>query len=150
MLVCVDDKAAATRIVELIKQSFPLTPVLARAFDRQHAIELLRHGVDYQMRETFESAMVFSLEVLRQLGVEATEAAAVGEDIRRRDAERLQMQLNGDAKAALALLHGNRWAPTPLTTPQREGHALNTAAEELIHGDAEPAAVSSSPLESKP
>ena len=136
VLVCVDDKAATTRIVELIKQSFPLTPVLARAFDRQHAIELMHHGVDFQMRETFESAMAFSLEALRQLGVEASDAAAVGEDIRRRDSERLQMQLNGEAKAALALLHGNRWAPTPLTTPQREGQALNTAAEAVIHGDA--------------
>ena len=47
------------------------------------------------------------------------------------------MQLNGEAKAALALLHGNRWAPTPLTTPQREGQALNTEAEAVIHGDAE-------------
>ena len=39
--------------------------------------------------------------------------------------------------AALALLHGNRWAPAPLTTPQREGQALNMAAEAVIHGDAQ-------------
>jgi glutathione-regulated potassium-efflux system protein KefB len=115
----VDDKAASSRIVELIKHSFALTPVLARAFDRQHAIELLSHGVDYQLRETFESALLFGQEALRQLGVDEGEAQAVAEDIRRRDTERLQLEMSGERSAALALLHGNRWTPTPLSTLQR-------------------------------
>ncbi|MDD0810037.1 monovalent cation:proton antiporter-2 (CPA2) family protein [Curvibacter sp. RS43] len=133
VLVCVDDKELTTKIVELIKGSFPLTPVLARAFDRQHAIELIQHGVDFQIRETFESAMLFSLEALRQLGVEDEDVQAVGEDIRRRDAERLQLQLGGDLKAGLPLMHGNRWTPAPLTTPQREGQALNPEANQAMH-----------------
>jgi glutathione-regulated potassium-efflux system protein KefB len=35
----------------------PMCTVLARAFDRQHALKLVELGVDYQMRETFESAL---------------------------------------------------------------------------------------------
>lgn len=53
ILVCVDKKETTSRIVELLKHECPLTPVLARAYDRQHAIELMRHGVDFQIRETF-------------------------------------------------------------------------------------------------
>ena len=40
ILVCVDDREAAVRIVELCKAEFPLVPVLARAFDRQEALRL--------------------------------------------------------------------------------------------------------------
>ncbi|MDP2033606.1 MAG: monovalent cation:proton antiporter-2 (CPA2) family protein [Polaromonas sp.] len=132
ILVCVDNKEATTRIVELAKHEFPLTPILARSYDRQHAIELIRHGVDYQMRETFESAMAFSSEALRQLGVADAEVAEIAADIRRRDAERLQLQLCGDISSGIDLMHGGRWTPTPLTRPKQAGKALNEEAAEVI------------------
>ena len=44
ILVCVDDREAAVRIVELCKAEFPLVPVLARAFDRQEALRLVDAG----------------------------------------------------------------------------------------------------------
>jgi glutathione-regulated potassium-efflux system protein KefB len=132
ILVCVDNKEATTRIVELAKHEFPLIPILARSYDRQHAIELIRHGVDYQMRETFESAMAFSSEALRQLGVADTEVQEIAEDIRRRDAERLQLQLCGDISSGINLMHGGRWTPTPLTRPKQAGQALNEEAAEVI------------------
>lgn len=132
ILVCVDNKAATTRIVEQAKHAFPLTPILARSYDRQHAIELIHHGVDYQMRETFESAMAFSSEALRRLGVEETEVLEIAEDIRRRDAERLQLQLCGDPSSGIDLMHGGRWTPTPLTKPRKTGEALNEEAADAI------------------
>ncbi|MDO8387723.1 MAG: monovalent cation:proton antiporter-2 (CPA2) family protein [Polaromonas sp.] len=132
ILVCVDNKEATTRIVELARHEFPLIPLLARSYDRQHAIELIRHGVDYQMRETFESAMAFSSEALRQLGVADAEVAEIAEDIRRRDAERLQLQLCGDISSGIDLMHGGRWTPTPLTRPKQAGKALNEEAAEVI------------------
>lgn len=132
ILVCVDNKAATTRIVEQVKHEFPLTPILARSYDRQHAIELIHHGVDYQMRETFESAMAFSSEALRRLGVEETEVLEIAEDIRRRDAERLQLQLCGDSSSGIDLMHGRRWTPTPLTRPRKTGEALNEEAADAM------------------
>jgi glutathione-regulated potassium-efflux system protein KefB len=144
ILVCVDKKEATTRIVELAKHEFPLTPILARSYDRQHAIELIRHGVDYQMRETFESAMAFSSEALRQLGVTDVEVAEIAEDIRRRDAERLQLQLCGDISSGIDLMHGGRWTPTPLTRPKQAGQALNEEAAEAIE-EAPPASPRSPP-----
>ncbi len=58
ILVCVDDKTAATRIAENAKALCPQARVLVRAFDREHALELFKTGaVDYLVRETFESSM---------------------------------------------------------------------------------------------
>ena len=132
ILVCVDKKEITSRIVALVKHEFPLTSVLARAYDRQHAIELIRLGVDYQLRETFESALVFSSAALRQLGVLEAEVAEVAEDIRRRDAERLQLQMCGDISSGINLMHGGRWTPTPLTRPKRTARALNEEAAEAM------------------
>jgi glutathione-regulated potassium-efflux system protein KefB len=64
ILVCVDKKEAANRIVELVKSEFPLSKVHARAFDRGHAIELVKLGADYQIREVFESALAFGATTL--------------------------------------------------------------------------------------
>ena len=132
VLVCVDGKDAANRIVELVRHEFPLVPVLARAFDRQHAIELIRHGVVYQLRETFESALAFGSAALRELGLDDADIAEVAQDIRRRDAERLQLQLAGGPNGGIRLMHGQKWAPSPLTRPQREGRALNEEAADAI------------------
>jgi len=132
ILVCVDKKEATTRIVELVKHEFPLAPVLARAYDRQHAIELIRSGVDYQLRETLESALAFSSAALRQLGVPDVEVAEIADDIRRRDAERLQLQLAGDIQSGMNLMHGGRWTPAPLTRPKKAGTALNEEAAEAM------------------
>ncbi len=140
VLVCVDKKEATSCIVALVKQTFPLTPVLARAYDRQHAIELIKHGVDYQLRETFESALAFSSAALRQLGIPDAEVAEVAEDIRRRDAERLQLQLVGDISSGADLMHGGRWTPTPLTRPKRIAQALNVEAAEAMDPAAHDAA----------
>ncbi|MBH0236292.1 monovalent cation:proton antiporter-2 (CPA2) family protein [Methylobrevis albus] len=107
ILVCVDDKVAATRIVELCKAEYPLTPVFARAFDRGHAIELVHAGADLQMRETFESALLFGAKVLETLGTAREDVAEVVADVRRRDAERLDMQLGGGIYAGRDLLLGN-------------------------------------------
>jgi len=60
IIVAVNDGKAATTIAELARHEFPMVPVLARSIDREHAIELVHAGVDYQVRETFESALKLS------------------------------------------------------------------------------------------
>ena len=121
VLVCIDDAVAATRMVHLIRAEFPLVPVFARAYDRGHALDLIAAGVDYQIRETFESAMLFSGTVLRRLGVPEEEVADLTEDVRRRDAERLELQTTGGLYAGSDLMRRNRPVPEPLTTPRRPG-----------------------------
>ena len=107
ILVCIDDKAAATRIAELVKHEFPHAKLLVRAFDREHAHELLKAEVDFQIRETFESAMRFGREAVIAVGATQTEADELIEDVRRRDAERFAVEATGGIFAGRALVLGN-------------------------------------------
>jgi glutathione-regulated potassium-efflux system protein KefB len=107
ILVCVDRKDAASRIVELIKSEFPLAKVHARAFDRGHAIELVKLGADYQIREVFESALVFGAQTLRVLGSEEEEIADIIDGVRARDRQRFSAQIVGGIQAGRDLLISN-------------------------------------------
>jgi CPA2 family monovalent cation:H+ antiporter-2/glutathione-regulated potassium-efflux system protein KefB len=82
-------------------------PVLARARDREHAIELIHAGVAYQLRETLESALAFGEQALLAIGDEPDSASAVMAEVRRRDAERLDMETVGGIYAGRDLIRGN-------------------------------------------
>ena len=125
ILVCVDKQETSEKIVELVKHEFPLAKLLVRAIDRGHAIDLIRTGVDFQIRETFESAMTFGQAALVTLGVPEDEAVEVTEDVRRRDAERLDLQIAGDMRSGIDLLKGNAPVPAPLTKPRKEGQIID-------------------------
>jgi glutathione-regulated potassium-efflux system protein KefB len=118
ILVCVDKRDAADRIVALVKHEFPLAKLLVRSYDREHALKLVAAGVDVQIRETFESALKFGEVALRELGVPEGEAAETAEDIRRRDAERFALETTGGLLAGRDLLHGNAPKPVPFTKPK--------------------------------
>lgn len=100
ILICTDKKAETTRIAKLVRDEFPLVKVMARAFDRGHAIELVRAGVDYQLREMFESALTFGQQVIRTLGATDEEAEAVIEGVRDRDTQRFDLQMVGGEQMA--------------------------------------------------
>ncbi len=107
IVVCVDDREAAVRIVELCKAEFPLVPVLARAFDRQEALRLAEAGVDWQVRETLLSSFALGEETIRTLGVPEEDVAEIMADVRSRDAMRFERELVGGIKAARDLIRGN-------------------------------------------
>src|SRR5205085_7562675 len=117
VLVCVDKAEQSNRIVELLRSEFPLVKVMARAFDRRHAFELIRSGVDFQIRELFESALLFGEETLKILGVDPDEASEVIEGVRERDRQRFQAQLLGGLQAAV---------PTDLLLSNAEDQARET------------------------
>jgi glutathione-regulated potassium-efflux system protein KefB len=125
--VCVDDKEASLKIAELVRHEFPQARLLVRSYDRAHALQLMAAGVDYQIRETFESASAFGEAALRCLGAEPDDAAAVAADVRRRDQERLALQATGGMLAGVELMHSNRMKPEPLSPPTRAGVPLNEA-----------------------
>ncbi len=111
ILVCLDNKEAATRIAELAKAEFPHAQLLVRAFDRQHVLELRKADVRYLVRETFESAMSMGREALLTLGAAEEEADEVMEHLRRRDAERMDLEAAGGPFAGRALVLGNQVKP---------------------------------------
>jgi glutathione-regulated potassium-efflux system protein KefB len=107
ILVCIDDRAAATRIAELVKAEFPHAQLLVRAYDREHAMELLKANVDFQIRETFESAMLFSRPAILALGATDNEADEAMAEVRRRDTERVSLEAAGGLFAGSAVLLSN-------------------------------------------
>lgn len=136
--VCVDDKIVANRIVELVKSEFPHAQLLVRSYDRGHSRELVNAGVDYQIRETFESALAFGQQALRSAEVPEEEVQAVAEDIRRRDRERFELELaHGNFKAGHGMILGNipKSVPVPFIPPKQSSTILNSEGARVATGD---------------
>lgn len=132
VLICVDKGDVAVRIAQLMRSEYPLVPVLARAFDRGIAMDLIQESVSYQIRETFESALIIGKATLETLGVDQDETAEIIEDVRRRDAARLDAQLAGGLQAGRGFFKGNMPVPAPLTPPRRPGRAANEEAANAL------------------
>lgn len=96
ILICVDDRRAVSGIAELVQHEFPNAAVLARSYDRGHSMDLIRAGVDFEIRETVESALLMGAEGLRRLGLDDASVAEALDETRRRDAQRLTEQVQGD------------------------------------------------------
>lgn len=140
ILVCVDKPEIADRIVALVKAQFPHAKLFVRAYDRGHSLRLAKAGVDYQIRETFESALAFGGEVLRELGIGAEDVSETIEDVRQRDAERFALQVAGGLAAGRYLIRNNQQTPqpAPYTTPAQKGEAINVEALSVITEEAVP------------
>ncbi|HSX86006.1 MAG TPA: monovalent cation:proton antiporter-2 (CPA2) family protein [Cellvibrio sp.] len=105
IMICIDDPKAVLQIVELVQHEFPQTKILARSYDRGHAVDLIRAGVDYQIRETVESAYLMGAEGLRAVGFADIDVEEAIEDIRHRDADRLSEQVQGNIMSGRDRLH---------------------------------------------
>ena len=92
MLICVDDKDACNEAIKHLRSAFPNLPILARAFDRNHVLELIEMDVDYFIRDTFESSITMGKEALKRLGLDSTLVDEIEQEFRRRDYERLSIQ----------------------------------------------------------
>ncbi len=132
VLICVDKPDTILAIAEHIKAEYPLVQVYARSFDRGNTLALIKAGVEYQIRETFESALSFGENTLIGLGVAPEEAAEIIGDVRQRDAERLDLQLAGGIRAGNDLMRGNAPVPGPLVKPRQTGRALSEETARVL------------------
>jgi len=128
--VCVNNAQDADRIVELVAHEFPQAKLLVRSFDREHSLRLIHAGVDFQIRETFESALMFGQAALVELGADEDDARDIAEQIRERDAERFELEMaGGDLRAGAHMVFGSALpgvpTPTPFTAPKRKARTLN-------------------------
>ncbi len=113
ILVCIDKPEAADKIVELCRSEFPLAKLYVRSFDRGHSLRLIHAGVDFQIRETFESALLFSEAVLTGLGLDEDAAREAIAEVRERDEQRIELELIGGLEAGRKLIRGNAETPEP-------------------------------------
>jgi glutathione-regulated potassium-efflux system protein KefB len=134
--ICVDKPGDADRMVALVRAECPGAKLFVRSFDRAHTLKLIRAGVDYELRETYESALAFGKRTLVELGVDEEEAQAVQDDVRRRDLERLALQqAEGQLTAGIDLIKRPR--PEPLRAPVRQSRPLNADADDIINSETE-------------
>jgi glutathione-regulated potassium-efflux system protein KefB len=128
VMVCVDDPGVTDRIVELVSKHFPSCRLLARSYDRGHSIKLRKTGIDYEIRETFESALVFGGAGLKALGMTALDVSEVTDDVRRRDSERLDAQAQEGMLAGGDKLHVAP-RPEPLIPPRNRPAVIQTSGD---------------------
>lgn len=85
LLVAIDDRDKAVEMVEAVRETFPHMTVLARAWDRRHAYELLAKGAHVVERETFEAGLAFGRKALSALGFNERRATRAANAFRRND-----------------------------------------------------------------
>jgi monovalent cation:proton antiporter-2 (CPA2) family protein len=130
--VCVDARETADRIVAIVRAEFPGTLLYIRSYDRRHTLRLIAAGVDFEIRETFESALVFGRRALEGLGLDRERAAAVVDFVRTRDLERLELQEAEGLSAGLDLLQTRLVQPEPLSVPRRSAKAMTAETEQIM------------------
>lgn len=131
--ICVGDRAKANFLVALARENFPTAKIFVRAYDRIHAIELLEHGVDYQMRETLESALQFGGAALAELRGDPAAAREAVKAARARDSHRFAIQKAGGAPPFFDP-QSPRLSPEPLVKPAGKSEGLSPESREIVGG----------------
>ncbi len=85
LVIAIDDQAKTLELVDTARRHFPHLKVVARAFDRRHAYELMQRNVDALERETFESSIRLGVKTLAMLGQNAFRAERAGRVFRSYD-----------------------------------------------------------------
>lgn len=135
--LCAVKKDASGKIIDLVQRHFPLAKLYVRAYDRRQTLELLKKNVDYQIRDTYESAVAFGVAALEGLGFPREQLDEIEADMRRRDAERLALQLaEGETLAGKHLIHTRAVQPEPLVRPKRAAQSLTRETEEVASTEA--------------
>ncbi|MBO9193209.1 cation:proton antiporter [Rhizobium sp. 16-449-1b] len=119
VVVCTQKREVTDKIVELVQADYPEAKLFVRSYDRVHSIALRNLNVDYELRETLESGLLFGRRTLEALGISEAAAYEIGEDIRRRDEQRLVLQVTEGLQAGRDMLYSQPVKPEPLVKPKR-------------------------------
>ncbi|WP_107675165.1 cation:proton antiporter [Agrobacterium sp. LAD9] len=119
--VCTHKKEVTDRIIDMIQSEFPSVRIYARSYDRVHSLDLRKRGVEYEIRETLESGLLFGRRILEGLDMDGERALAIADDIRERDEQRLELQAVEGLAAGRQMLHNKpvrEVKPEPLMKPK--------------------------------
>ncbi len=110
IVLAIDNKDSTNQAVTLIRKTFPDLTILARAFDRGHALHLVDMKVEHIKRETFYSALELGKDALVELGLSVAQAQRVTNTLRQHDINILHQQVavRGDEKAMISISHSAR------------------------------------------
>jgi len=85
MVVAVDDREVALKIIRFVRAKRPDIHIVARARDRVHVYELFQAGANDIVRETFDSSVRAGRYVLENMGFSEYEAAKASQTFARVD-----------------------------------------------------------------
>ncbi|MFZ4403639.1 MAG: monovalent cation:proton antiporter-2 (CPA2) family protein [Pseudobdellovibrionaceae bacterium] len=67
-ILAIDDAETSVRVAEVVRKNYPHLKVFARARNRQHVFSLLDLGITHIKRETFDSSLNLTGELLKDMG----------------------------------------------------------------------------------
>jgi monovalent cation:proton antiporter-2 (CPA2) family protein len=85
LIVAIDEPEKVNELIAIAKHNYPNLKILARAFDRAHAYEVLRAGVDQVYREVFGSSMDLARDAMVALGKTPKAASTIVDVFRDHD-----------------------------------------------------------------
>ncbi len=110
LVIAIDDPEKITELVRIAKHNYPNLKLLVRAYDRAHAYEVLREGVDDVYREVFGSSMYLAADALVALGQSRETAERAVQIFRQHDEKFLRKaaELKGDETKLIDLARQSR------------------------------------------
>jgi CPA2 family monovalent cation:H+ antiporter-2 len=132
--VCTHNMSVTDRIVDLIRAEYPEQKLYVRSYDRTHSLSLRSKEVEYELRETFESGLLFGASTLEALGLSEDQSRDIINDVRRRDEQRLRIQASEGLAAGGDMIHTTPVKPEPLTKPKQEGRIVNVEEHHSKNG----------------
>ena len=110
LIIAIDEREKTNELVRLAQLHFANLKLIVRAYDRVHATELLRLGVEHVHREVFGSSMDLASDALVVLGRSKQEADKIVHLFRNHDEKfiRKSVELNGDQTALVDLARQSR------------------------------------------
>ena len=117
--ICTRERETTDQIVKLIKDDFPHLKLYVRSYDRGHSLELLKEENLWEIRETYESALVMGRALLEGIGHSSEDAQMIVDDVRHRDKERMKLQFRDGLLAGMENLH-TKPVPEPLIQPRHK------------------------------
>jgi len=116
ILFCTDGDQIGAELVEAVHDAFPKAAIFVRAYDRRALLKLKDAPVTGVVREVLDSAVRMARQAMEAVGIEGEEIDRTEDMYRKRDRERLKIQLAaGDLRAARedVIAQTGNWASVP-------------------------------------
>lgn len=118
--ICTNERETTDKIVDLIRSEYPEAKLFVRSYDRAHTLALRATGVDFEIRETFESGIEFGRKTLEALGLSEEVSLEIAQEVKRRDEERLALQEAEGLTAGVHHVLTKPVKPEPLIEPRAD------------------------------
>ena len=131
-ILAIDDVDSSVRTAEMMSKHFPHVPIYARARNRAHSFRLMDIGVKVLQRETLQSSLALTKDLLVDLGLTQENASVVIRHFQKYDEELLIRQhavYNDESKLIEASRQALKDLENLFTTDQSQGPTVQGRTE---------------------